>query len=59
MTPREAIEHLIRDSIEVGYRSAKLGAPSLEEVQDGFLSHPLADEGIARAIAAIRQVGRS
>jgi hypothetical protein len=58
VTPREAIEHLIRDSIELGYRASALGVP-MDEAQRGFLADPLADEGIRRAIAAVRQVGSS
>lgn len=58
MTPREAIEHLIRDSIRLGYETSAMGVP-LEEAQREFLAHPLAEEGIRRAIAVVRQVGAS
>ncbi|MCW2785204.1 MAG: hypothetical protein JWP74_1721 [Marmoricola sp.] len=53
MNAREAVEALIRDSMEAGYRSAEMGVP-MADAQRLFLADPLAPLGIQRLIDHVR-----
>lgn len=56
-TPHEAVEHLIRETVALGYAAATLGIPLDEAVKDAVAAAQ--SNVIPLTIAVVRQVGQS